>query len=103
MSGGAGRLGTGLRVGNVTALTLYGKPGCHLCDVAREIVETVVAELPEDAVEITEFNILEDAELVEQYGEKIPVVLIDGDLHAFWRVDSSRLRSALQNSVAVRR
>ena len=44
----------------MTTLTLIGKPNCHLCDVAREVVETVVAEMPEDAVVVDELSILED-------------------------------------------
>jgi thiol-disulfide isomerase/thioredoxin len=82
-----------------TSITLYGKPGCHLCEVAGEIVDRVVAELPEGAVEVTEVNILEDPDLVAHYGERIPVLLIDGDLHAYWRVDSGRLRRALESTL----
>jgi len=79
----------------VTSLTLISKPDCHLCDVAREIVETVVADLPADAVEVDERSILDDPELYAQWWEKIPVVLIDGALHAHWRVSPERLRVAL--------
>jgi glutaredoxin len=79
----------------VTTLTLIGKPDCHLCDVAREIVETVVAELPEDQVDVEELSIADDPALYAQWWEKIPVVLIDGSLHAHWRVSPDRLRSAL--------
>ncbi|WP_243074215.1 glutaredoxin family protein [Microbacterium sp. SS28] len=79
----------------MTTLTLIGKPDCHLCDVAREIVETVVAELPDDSVEVHERSILEDPALYELWWEKIPVVLIDGTLHAHWRVSPDRLRAAL--------
>jgi hypothetical protein len=79
----------------VTTLTLIGKPDCHLCDVAREVVEAVVAELPEDAVIVDERSILEDPTLYDVWWEKIPVVLIDGSLHAHWRVSPDRLRAAL--------
>jgi len=79
----------------VTTLTLIGKPDCHLCDVAREVVETVVAELPEDAVEVQELSIQDDPALYEVWWEKIPVVLIDGELHGHWRVSPDRLRAAL--------
>jgi hypothetical protein len=79
----------------VTTLTLIGKPDCHLCDVAREVVETVVAELPEDAVEVEELSIADDPALYAQWWEKIPVVLIDGSLHGHWRVSPDRLRAAL--------
>ena len=79
----------------VTTLTLIGKPDCHLCDVAREIVETVVAELPEDAVDVEELSIADDPALYAQWWEKIPVVLIDGEPHGHWRVSPDRLRAAL--------
>ncbi len=79
----------------MTTLTLIGKPDCHLCDVAREVVETVVAELPEDAVTVDERSILDEPALYELWWEKIPVLLIDGSLHAHWRVSPDRLRDAL--------
>ncbi len=80
----------------MSTLTLISKPGCHLCDVAREIVDTVVADLPGDAdVEVVERSIFDDPALFEQWWEKIPVVLIDGELHAHWRVSADRLRAAL--------
>ncbi|GAA5202549.1 glutaredoxin family protein [Microbacterium jejuense] len=79
----------------MTTLTLIGKPDCHLCDVAREVVETVVADLPEDAVEVEELSIADDPALYATWWEKIPVVLIDGELHGHWRVSPDRLRAAL--------
>lgn len=82
----------------MTELTLIGKPDCHLCDVAQEIVDSVLAELPDDVAEkidLREASIAEDPALYELWWEKIPVVLIDGRLHAHWRVAPDRLRSAL--------
>jgi len=79
----------------MTTLTLIGKPDCHLCDVAHEVVETVVAELPEGAVDVEELSIADDPALYAQWWEKIPVVLIDGELHGHWRVSPERLRTAL--------
>lgn len=83
----------------MTALTLISKPDCHLCDVAREVVEQTIATLPDDvadAVEVTELSILDDEELSAQWWEKIPVVLIDGQLHGHWRIAPDRLRDALE-------
>jgi hypothetical protein len=82
-------------------LTLIGKPGCHLCDDAREVIRAVIDELPAGApvVTIGERSILEDAELHERYVEEIPVVLIDGRVHTYWRVDPARLRTALLEAV----
>lgn len=81
------------------SLTLIGKPDCHLCDVASEVVDAVVAELPDalaEDIEISERSILDDPALYEQWWEKIPVVLIDDELHAHWRVSPERLRDALR-------
>ncbi|HEY3563143.1 MAG TPA: glutaredoxin family protein [Kribbella sp.] len=73
-------------------VTLYGKPGCHLCDDAREIIRAVCAEA---GVEWTEVDITQDDRLFTQYGEQIPVTFVDGKQHDFWRVDPARLRKAL--------
>jgi hypothetical protein len=77
------------------SITLLGKPGCHLCDDARSVVSRVAAEL---SVPWEERSILGDPELMAEYGEEIPVVLIDGRQHTFWRVDEARLRAALARS-----
>jgi glutaredoxin len=76
-------------------VTLLGKPGCHLCDDARAVVQQVIAELPDGTAELTERNILEDAALAEQHADDIPVVLIDGRAHVYWRVDAERFRAAV--------
>lgn len=73
-------------------VTLYGRPGCHLCDDARLVVEKVCAELGESYVEV---DIDTDDDLLERFGEEIPVTFVDGKQHDFWRVDESRLRAAL--------
>lgn len=86
----------------MTTLTLIGKPDCHLCDVASVVIDAVVAELPDAAaeqIEIVEASIKDDPALYELWWEKIPVVLIDGELHAHWRVSPERLRAALEESV----
>ena len=73
-------------------VTLYSKPGCHLCEDARAVVDRVCAELGEDYVEV---SILDDPELVRRFGEEIPVTFVDGRQHDFWRVSEDRLRAAL--------
>jgi len=73
-------------------VTVYMRPGCHLCDVAREIIERVCLDLGESYVEI---DIDSDPALLAAYGEEIPVTLVDGARHDFWRVDEARLRAAL--------
>jgi glutaredoxin len=77
----------------VPSLTLLGKPGCHLCDEARAVLQGVLADYPEVAFE--EKSILDDPALLDAYVEEIPVVLIDDRVHTIWRVDEARLRTAL--------
>ncbi|KAF4410546.1 MULTISPECIES: glutaredoxin family protein [Streptomyces] len=73
-------------------VTLIGKPGCHLCDAARDVITAVCAEL---GTPWEEKDITRDEKLHHAYWEQIPVVLIDGAQHDFWRVDPARLRAAL--------
>ena len=81
-----------MTTGRGSRVLLYGKPGCHLCDEAREVVVRVCAELGET---FEERNILDDPELQRRYGEQIPVTVVDGRQHDVWRVDEARLRQAL--------
>ena len=73
-------------------VTLYTRPGCHLCDDARAVVARVCEELGES---FTEVDITTDEDLQDRYAEEIPVTLVDGRQHDFWRVDETRLRTAL--------
>ncbi len=73
-------------------VTLYSKPGCHLCDDARAVVERVCADLGKSYDEV---DITTSPELMDAYGEQIPVTFVDGRQHDFWRVDETRLRRAL--------
>lgn len=80
-------------------VTLIGKPACHLCDVARTVVETVCAEADEEFEEISVFD---SPELMDRYSDYIPVVLIDGQQHDFWRISADRLRDALRQPRSTR-
>ena len=73
-------------------VTLIGKPGCHLCDDAQVVIEKVCAET---GASWEKKDITEDEELHRKYWEQIPVVLVDGEQHDFWRVQEERLRRAL--------
>jgi hypothetical protein len=80
-------------------ITLVGKPGCHLCDDAREVVARVANDL---GVGWVELSILDDEGLNDRYWEQIPVILVDGKQHDFWRVDEGRLRLALTSGTRRR-
>jgi glutaredoxin len=73
-------------------ITLIGKPDCHLCEDARAVVARLAEEL---GFSWEELSINDDPELHRKYWEQIPVTLIDGKQHDFWRVDEARLRAAL--------
>ena len=73
-------------------IVLYSKPGCHLCDEARVVVEAVCAETGESYDEV---DITTSEELSARFGEEIPVTFVDGRQHDYWRVDPQRLRQAL--------
>ena len=73
-------------------VVLYSRPGCHLCDEARLVVEAVCVDLGESYVEL---SIEDDPELRRRFGAEVPVTFVDGRQHDFWRVDPSRLRAAL--------
>ncbi|MET1058505.1 MAG: glutaredoxin family protein [Nocardioides sp.] len=73
-------------------VTLVTRPGCHLCEAAREVVARVCADLGETWEEL---DLDADPALAARYAEEIPVTLVDGHQHDFWRVDETRLRRAL--------
>ncbi|OIJ91321.1 NrdH-redoxin [Streptomyces sp. MUSC 14] len=73
-------------------ITLVRKPGCHLCDDAQQVIEKVSGDL---GVPFELKDITQDKALHDQYWEQIPVVLVDGEQHTFWRVNEERLRRAL--------
>jgi len=73
-------------------ITLLSRPGCHLCEEARAVIERVAAELD---VPWSERDITQSPDDLAQFSEMIPVTFIDGVQHDYWRVDEGRLRAAL--------
>jgi glutaredoxin len=73
-------------------VTLYGKPGCHLCDQARAVVRSVQDER---AFELEEVDVSLDAALYRRYGERIPVLALEGEELFEYVVDGDALRRRL--------
>jgi glutaredoxin len=73
-------------------VTVVTRQGCHLCEVAEAEVERICAEL---AVPWETTDVDADPELRAEYGERVPVILVDGEEHGYWRVEETRLRAAL--------
>jgi glutaredoxin len=76
-------------------VTLYGRPGCHLCDDARAVVLRAAQRAPFELVEI---DIEGEDELFKRYLERIPVVAVDGDERFEFFVDEDALVSALSSA-----
>jgi Glutaredoxin-like domain (DUF836) len=74
-------------------ITLLSRPGCHLCDEARSVIERVAADV---GVGFEERDVTLSADDLGQYSEMIPVTFVDGVQHDFWRVSEERLRAALR-------
>jgi glutaredoxin len=76
----------------LTSVTLYGKPGCHLCEEAREVLLSVRLERE---FELAEVDITLDPGLNREYGERIPVIAVDGEDAFEYVVDRQALQDRL--------
>jgi glutaredoxin len=79
-------------VSPLRTVTLYGRPGCHLCDEARALLERIRAECP---FALREVDIESDDALFRAYLERIPVVALDGEDVYDYFVDEADLRARL--------
>ena len=77
----------------MATVTFYTKPGCHLCDEAKDVLLRVRRDEPFDLVEV---NIRTDAALYAEYGERIPVVSLNGQEVFEFKVHEARLRELLK-------
>jgi glutaredoxin len=73
-------------------VTVMSRAGCHLCEVAEADVARICGEL---GVAWTTEDVDTDAEWRAEYGDRVPVILVDGAEHGYWRVEEDRLRRAL--------
>jgi glutaredoxin len=69
-------------------LTLITRVDCHLCDVAKEALERVAAAT---GVTWQELDVDADPALLDEYSDLVPVILLDGKTHGYWRVEEDRL------------
>jgi Glutaredoxin and related proteins len=76
----------------VHKVTVYTRSGCGLCVTAEQDVERICGEL---GVEWEVVDVDTDPELRAEYGDRVPVIAIDGKEHGYWRVEEERFRAAL--------
>ena len=74
-------------------VTVYSKPGCHLCEEAVRLLQRVQKQHP---FTLEEVNIQDDPALLADYGEQIPVVTLNGKFLFEYAVDEARLRQLLK-------
>jgi len=75
----------------VIALTIYSRPGCHLCDEMKALISRVAQSMPSRPVEIVEIDISGDPALEALYGLEIPVLLVEGKKAAKYRIAEEEL------------
>jgi glutaredoxin len=76
-----------------TKVVIYSRANCHLCEEAEKNVREVLVEI-HFGLEVIDIN--GDQELERLYGEEVPVITINGDVHDYYKVDKQRLRKALR-------
>ena len=76
-------------------VTLYTREDCSLCVVARETIESVAADLDSVTVALDEVDVDTDPDLADEYGERVPYVLVDGTPAFKYEVDERELRLKL--------
>lgn len=74
-------------------VTVYSRSGCHLCEIAIDRIKSTLGELD---FELYITLIDDDIELQKEFSEQVPVILIDGKVHDYWRVDLDRFTKAVR-------
>ena len=74
-------------------VTVYSRSGCHLCEIAIDRIKSTMCNLK---FELDIKLIDDDLKLQEEYGEQVPVILIEGTVHDYWRVDLERFTKAIE-------
>ena len=75
-------------------VTVISRTGCHLCEIAIDKINSVKDELKFE-LEIKLINDL--PELEQEYGEQVPVIMIDNKIHDYWRVDIERFTKTIKS------
>ena len=79
-------------------VTVVTRVDCHLCDVAEDAIARIAAEA---GVGWCTVDVDADPALLDEYSDLVPVILVDGRMHGYWRVEEDRLRAALARPPAT--
>ncbi|GAA4744554.1 glutaredoxin family protein [Gordonia alkaliphila] len=88
---------------SLPVVTLLTRAGCHLCTTARAQLETILADyaLTPQVADVDELAAAGDPDPRAEYGDRVPVVLLDGVEHSYWEVDEPRLRADLVGAMEL--
>jgi glutaredoxin len=73
-------------------VTLLSRTGCHLCETAEQLLRRLSAEL---GFAYREVDVDASQVLRDEYSDRVPVILVDGKEHGYWRVEEARFRKAV--------
>jgi len=74
-------------------VTVYSRSGCHLCEIAIDRISSVINDY-KFTLDIVLID--QNSELEKEFGEQVPVILIDNKIHDYWRVDLERFTKAIK-------
>ena len=75
-------------------VTVISRTGCHLCEIAIDKINSIKDQLKFDL----EIKLINDIpELEQEYGEQVPVIMIDNKIHDYWRIDIERFTKAIKS------
>ena len=80
----------------MTNLTIYSRPGCHLCDEMKAVVHRAIGSIQEP-ITLEEIDISTDPDLEARYGLEIPVLLVNGKKTAKYRITDAEILRLLRN------
>jgi glutaredoxin len=75
-------------------VTVYSRSGCHLCEIAIDRINSVINDY-KFTLDIVLID--QNSELEKEFGEQVPVILIDNKIHDYWRVDLERFTKAIKS------
>jgi len=75
-------------------VTVYSRSGCHLCEIAIDRLNSVIDDYK---FTLNVVLIENNSELEKEFGEQVPVILINNKIHDYWRVDLERFTTAIKS------
>ena len=79
---------------SMKTVTVYSRSGCHLCEIAIDRISSVINDY-KFTLDIVLID--QNSELEKEFGEQVPVILIDNKIHDYWRVDLERFMKAIKS------